>query len=137
MSIKDGWFSEDQVLWPGQKFSLEVRVIQLTAARTGAHRATTGGLISRALTTQSLLSLLLFLAKFLGHGVNPLNTWSWIILGDERMHSLIYYDVRRELNRIVGPQMSTQTSGREVKKNQNTPRPSEHPPVREKKWQNV
>lgn len=25
MSIKDGWFSETEVLWPGQKFSLEVR----------------------------------------------------------------------------------------------------------------
>lgn len=24
MSIKDGWFSETEVLWPGQKFSLEV-----------------------------------------------------------------------------------------------------------------
>lgn len=26
MSIKDGWFSETEALWPGQKFSLEVIV---------------------------------------------------------------------------------------------------------------
>lgn len=29
MSIKDGWFSESEVLWPGQKFSLEVMVLLL------------------------------------------------------------------------------------------------------------
>eukprot|EP00904_Undaria_pinnatifida_P006612 jgi/Undpi1/3080/HiC_scaffold_15.g06455.m2 len=27
MSIKDGWFSESEVLWPGQKFSLEVKEV--------------------------------------------------------------------------------------------------------------
>ncbi|CAM9160975.1 unnamed protein product [Pylaiella littoralis] len=27
MSIKDGWFSETEVLWPGQKFSLEVKEV--------------------------------------------------------------------------------------------------------------
>lgn len=31
MSIKDGWFSEEEVMWPGQKFSLEVRALHLTA----------------------------------------------------------------------------------------------------------
>lgn len=30
MSIKDGWFSESEVLWPGQKFSLEVRNMVLS-----------------------------------------------------------------------------------------------------------
>lgn len=33
MSIKDGWFSETEVLWPGQKFSLEVYIIDCTTSR--------------------------------------------------------------------------------------------------------
>lgn len=38
MSIKDGWFSETEVLWPGQKFSLEVRHGIRGRVVYGAHR---------------------------------------------------------------------------------------------------